>query len=281
MIASHEVNIDSLYFHNRLETACERDRLAEAPIGSLWAIHQLEEKMVHQTMLKKWSQRRRQRRTLKSRAGQRLLGTGLQQLEERRLLAADFTLQLIHASDLEGGVEAISNAPSFAAIVDTFQQDTTADIDGTATISAGDNYIPGPFFNAAGDHDTFRDGGVFNETYNTLFGTDQYDALREGPGRVDISIMNVIGFDASAIGNHEFDQGSDAFESIIEEDFRGGTDGPTGDRWVGAQFPYLSANLDFSGDGDLGNLFTDDVKLNSDFATGPDESLAGNTLGSC
>ena len=183
-----------------------------------------------------------------------------------------FTLQILHASDLEGGVDAITNAPNFAAIVDRLE-DTYAN---SVLLSAGDNIIPGPFFNAAGDREAFRDSGVFNDTYNTLFGTDEYDSLREGGGRVDISIMNILGFDASAIGNHEFDAGSDALEQVIEEDFRS-PDGPESDRWVGAQFPYLSGNLDFTNDGDLGNLFTDDILPNTAFQTGPDQSAAGNT----
>ncbi|MEL6892087.1 MAG: endonuclease/exonuclease/phosphatase family protein, partial [Actinomycetota bacterium] len=182
-----------------------------------------------------------------------------------------FTLQVLHASDLEGGVDALDRAPNFAAIVDGLEESNVAD--GSITVSAGDNYIPGPFFSAAGDRAVFRDGGVFNDVYNELFGTTEYAGLREGGGRVDVSIMNVIGFDASAVGNHEFDLGSDAFESIIEEDFRG--DGLGDDRWVGAQFPYLSANFDFSADGDLGNLFTSDLLPNTAFATGPDQSAAG------
>jgi len=184
-----------------------------------------------------------------------------------------FTLQILHASDLEGGVAAIDSAPNFAAIVDKLE-DT---YDNTLILSAGDNYLPGPFLNAASDR-SFRDDGVFNDVYNTLYGldgdSDMYAGLREGGGRVDISIMNVIGFDASAVGNHEFDLGSDAFESIIEEDFRG--DGLGDDRWVGAQFPYLSANLDFSNDADLGNLYTSDILPNTAFQSGPAQSAAGD-----
>lgn len=187
-------------------------------------------------------------------------------------VATTFKLQILHASDLEGGVDAIDNAPNFAAIVDVLEDE----VENTIILSSGDNYIPGPFFNAAGDRDTFREGGVFNDTYNELFGTDAFNALREGEGRVDISIMNIIGFDASAVGNHEFDNGSDAFENIIEEDFRDPA-GPDADRWVGAQFPYLSANLDFSGDSDLGNLFTDEILLNTEFQTGVEESQEGET----
>ncbi len=177
-------------------------------------------------------------------------------------------LQILHASDLEGGIDALSRAPNFAAIVDSLEDDSS--VDATVTLSAGDNYIPGPFFGASGNR-SLRD--LFQATYNELFGRTDLTNIREGDGRGDITIMNIIGFDASAVGNHEFDAGSDTFESIIEEDVRGATAGDI--RWTGASFPYLSANLDFSGDADLGNLFTSDIQANTAFAAGPDELLAG------
>jgi 2',3'-cyclic-nucleotide 2'-phosphodiesterase (5'-nucleotidase family) len=188
-----------------------------------------------------------------------------------------FTLQVLHASDLEGGVDALERAANFAAIIDRLEDEDLnpfSSVDGSITLSAGDNYIPGPFFNAAGDLATFRTGGVFNDVYNSLFGVTSYNALREGAGRADISIMNVIGFDASAIGNHEFDLGSGPFAEIIASDFRSPS-GPAGDRWVGAQFPYLSANLDFSGDASLRGLFTDQLLPSTSFRSGPAESAAG------
>jgi 2',3'-cyclic-nucleotide 2'-phosphodiesterase (5'-nucleotidase family) len=55
-----------------------------------------------------------------------------------------------------------------------------------------------------------------------------------------------MGVEASTIGNHEFDLGSRVFrDSFI-----------AGSGYVGAQFPYLSANLDFSGDTDLSSRYT-------------------------
>lgn len=186
--------------------------------------------------------------------------------------AGRYTLQVLHASDLEGGVEAIERAKFFAAIVDTLEDTYSNSI----TLSAGDNYIPGPFFNAAGDRATFRDGGVFNNVYNRHFGITTYDGLREGPGRADITIMNLIGFDASAVGNHEFDAGPDGVQAIIEEDFRT-PNGPAADRWVGAQFPYLSSNLDFTASGSLGGLYVGNVIENTLFQSGPAESTAGNS----
>ena len=70
----------------------------------------------------------------------------LEQLELRNLLAADFHLQLLHASDLEGGVEAIRDAPNFAAIVEGLEVDAAAQGVSSILLSAGDNFIPGPFF---------------------------------------------------------------------------------------------------------------------------------------
>lgn len=185
---------------------------------------------------------------------------------------SNYTLQILHASDLEGGVEAIDRAKYFAALVDTLEGTYANSI----TLSAGDNYIPGPFFNASGDRTTFRDNGVFNNVYNRLFGISNYNSLRETPGRADITIMNIIGFDASAAGNHEFDAGADAMESIIEEDFRS-PNGPDADRWVGAQFPYLSANLDWANSSDFGNLYAANISENTSFQSGPSQSTSGNT----
>ncbi len=238
-----------------------------------------------------------------------------------------FTLQILHASDLEGGVDAIGRAPNFAAIVDTLEDE----YENTVLISAGDNYIPGPLFNAAGDGGTFNP--LFEGFYNQYFGLidvslvdlaadtdgngffsndeldafilanpginasdiyvvdingdgtpDYFDEIDNSEGRVDISIMNILGFDATAVGNHEFDNGSDAFENIVNYDSEEGNSlssideqsildefGPDAVNylqevdWPGAQFPYLSANLDFSGDGDIGSLFTPEILANTAF----------------
>ena len=192
-----------------------------------------------------------------------------------------FILQILHTSDPEGRVDAVENAPNFAAIVDYLETEQENSI----TLSSGDNLIPGPFFYAAGNRAAFRDSGLFNSIYNTLFnlpadvdgdGTvDAYAGLREGGGRVDISILNIIGFDASTVGQHEFDLGSSAFASFLAADFQGV--GLADDRWVGTQFPYLSANLDFSEDVALADLFTDEILPNTAFQTDPSRSLAGES----
>ncbi len=171
-------------------------------------------------------------------------------------------------------------AANFAAIVDYLEDE----VENSITLSAGDNYLSGPFFSAAGDR-TFRDDKVFNDVYNDLYNlpqdvdsdgdADSYGSLREGGGRVDISIMNAIAFDASAFGNHEFDLGTDTIEDIIAPDYRGAE--LSDDRWVGSQFPYLSANLDFS-NSNLAGLYTSDILPSTAFESGPEESLASTNV---
>ena len=178
---------------------------------------------------------------------------------------ADSRLQLLHASDLEGGVDAVGDAPNFAAVVEALEQEASGP---SILLSAGDNYIPGPFFSASGDG-SLRP--VFQGVHDTLFGLPDgsLNNIREAGGRADITIMNIIGFDASALGNHEFDAGTSILSDIIGTDIRGDTLGDV--RWLGAQFPYLSANLDFSGDGSLSGLFTDQVLPNTAFQSTPDD----------
>ena len=156
-----------------------------------------------------------------------------------------FTLQILHASDLEGGIDAIGAAPNFAAVIDGLQREYP---DATVTLSAGDNFLPGPFFAASADR-SMR--SVFREVL------DEPDA-REAGGRADISIMNLIGFDASAVGNHEFDGTPEAFAQIIGADIReSARRGAPYARWLGAKFPYLSANLDYDAEPALRDMQTD------------------------
>ncbi len=176
-----------------------------------------------------------------------------------------YTLQILHASDLEGGVDAIDSAANFAAIVDKFEEE----VDNTIVLSAGDNYIPGPFFGAAGDRSLRT---PLQEFYQEFYNEAGLTNIREGVGRVDISIMNAIGFDASAVGNHEFDAGTNAFGDIIGTDIRGSELSDA--RWLGAQFPYLSANLDFSADSNLSGLYTSDILANTEFQSTPDDLTA-------
>lgn len=163
----------------------------------------------------------------------------------------EFLLQVLHASDLEGGVNAITDAPAFAAIVDQLEDEYANSI----TISSGDNYIPGPFFSSADEdavEDSLRD--ILSDFYGTAL-----NGLGASSGRIDIATMNVIGFDASVFGNHEFDLGESTVERVIAGEAFGGSL-----LWMGAQFPYLSANLDFS-NSFLNNLRVANVQPSSNF----------------
>lgn len=154
------------------------------------------------------------------RAGARAVHAAvLEILERRQLFAVDFTLQILHGSDFEAGLPAIDDAPRFAAIVDALEET----FPNTIRVSSGDNYLPGPFFNASGD-----------PALAPVLGSASI-------GRGDVEILNRIGIQASTIGNHEFDAGPREFRNIFA---------PSG-AWQGAQFPYLSSNLNFATEPDL------------------------------
>ena len=135
------------------------------------------------------------------------------------------TLQLLHAADMEGGIEALENAPRFSSVLNALK----TEVENTVIIGAGDSYIPGPFF-AAGNDRSLRE----------VLG-------REGSGRADILMLNAMGFMAGALGNHEFDAGTGTLAGLIAAD----------EAYVGTAFPFLSANLDFSPDSALAALVAD------------------------
>jgi 2',3'-cyclic-nucleotide 2'-phosphodiesterase (5'-nucleotidase family)/sugar lactone lactonase YvrE len=154
-------------------------------------------------------------------------------------LPIPYRLQLLHLSDGEAGLLASQTAPYLAGLVDGFDN-TYAN---TLILAGGDNFIPGPFLNGG------TDLSVRDELNAVTGSTISMAASTNHPvGAVDIAMHNLIGVEASTIGNHEFDQGSRVFrDSFMPASVAG---------WVGAQFPYLSANLDFSADADLNPRFS-------------------------
>ncbi len=182
--------------------------------------------------------------------------------------SAVFTLQILHASDLEAGVGAVEDAPNFAAIIDKLEDEQPNSV----TISSGDNWIPSPFLNAGGDASI---KGVLQGVYGRML-PGSADALRPEAGRTDISILNVIGVDAAAFGNHEFDIGTAAIATIIAPDARDSDDDKVLDqlRWLGTDFPYLSANLDFTADPALKGLYTAELLDSGAFGYDPDHDGA-------
>jgi predicted extracellular nuclease/2',3'-cyclic-nucleotide 2'-phosphodiesterase (5'-nucleotidase family) len=143
-------------------------------------------------------------------------------------VGSTFTLQILHFADAEAGLLASQTAKYLAALVDKFEDETSL-FDASITLAGGDNFIPGPFLAAGTDPAVVS---AINATTGSTFSATASPSF----GIVDIAIHNVIGVDASTIGNHEFDLGSNVFSTAIAP----------GGGWVGAAFPYLSANIDFA-----------------------------------
>ena len=167
-----------------------------------------------------------------------------------------FTLQLLHAADMDSAVGALENVENFSAILDGFRAQFP---NNTLVLSSGDNYVPGPRYFAAGD--------------------DANDALLgvSGNGRGDIAFLNAMGFQASALGNHELDLGTEAFASTI------GSETDEGRTYPGSRFPYLSSNLDFTSDENLEGLVVPDgqeaILVGGSLARSAVVTVAGERIG--
>ncbi|WP_186579673.1 5'-nucleotidase C-terminal domain-containing protein [Aquibacillus kalidii] len=77
--------------------------------------------------------------------------------------------------------------------------------------------------------------------------------FNEFQGAADLSMMNLMDFDAMTFGNHEFDLGSSGEGHKKLVDFI-----------EGAEFPFVSANVDFSKDQQFAGVFNDLIKANAE-----------------
>jgi 2',3'-cyclic-nucleotide 2'-phosphodiesterase (5'-nucleotidase family) len=132
----------------------------------------------------------------------------------------DYTLQVLHYYG-ESGLLGIQTAPIMGAMIDRFDDQYA----NTLVLAEGDSFIPGPWLIAGAD-----------PSLNAIAGIGS-TAL----GRPDFAIMNAFGTDASALGNHEFDLGSPVLSGAFF---------PAAP-WVGAQFPFITTNLNFAADSSL------------------------------
>ncbi len=131
-----------------------------------------------------------------------------------------FTLQLLHVADADGSdTTALGSIANLSGLVAKFRAELP---NNTLVVSSGDNYIPGPRFNASGD-----------ASLAPILGTPDV-------GRADIEFLNAIGVQASALGNHELDLGPLQFNNIINRTGSGTT------TWSGANFPYLAYNVNLA-----------------------------------
>jgi 5'-nucleotidase len=127
-----------------------------------------------------------------------------------------FRLTILHSND--GESKLLSPAPNladfggiarFKTLVDQLRTTASAE-GGVVMLSSGDNFLAGPEFNAS-----------------LVAGVPFYDAIG----------LELVGYDASCIGNHEFDFGPDTLADFVSS-FTDGT-------------PFLSANLDVSAEPSL------------------------------
>ena len=133
----------------------------------------------------------------------------------------DFWLTILHNNDGEsqlvdlgdGFLEDFGGAARFKTVVDDLKKDAVTGIPwspgakrGVMMVSSGDNFLAGPEFNAG---------------------------LERGIPFYDTVALDLIGYDAIALGNHDFDFGPD-----VLADFLSG--------FSLTEPPYLSSNLDFS-----------------------------------
>lgn len=122
-----------------------------------------------------------------------------------------FFLRIVHNNDGESKLSPteidgmmIGGAAQFKTVADDLRSGSVPNI----MLSSGDNFLAGTAFNAS---------------LNRAPGLPLYDAV----------VLDEIGYDAIAIGNHDFDFGPDILERMIAD-------------FINTQPPYLSANLDFS-----------------------------------
>lgn len=103
-----------------------------------------------------------------------------------------FTLQVLHNNDGESKLttddNGVGGAAAFKTVLDELRAQGYTDI----TLSSGDNFLPGPQFNASLELDEAE---------------DLYDAV----------VLKELAYDAICLGNHDFDFGPDVLERLITD----------------------------------------------------------------
>lgn len=151
--------------------------------------------------------------------------TQTEKANEKSIPAADgtFRLTILHNNDGESqlvnagdGLESFGGVARFKTLVDAQKTKAASETDGYVLLSSGDNFLAGPEFNAS---------------LQLPLAQAMYDAVA----------MDLIGYDAIAIGNHDFDFGPDVLARFISG-------------FAASQTPFLSANLDFTNEPALNAL---------------------------
>ena len=143
---------------------------------------------------------------------------------------AEYTLHIIHINDLHSRIEPINRFDS--------------------TCSAEDNEA-GECFGGVARVKTMIDqlrSELEGENVIVLDAGDQYQGslmYTTYKGDVEIEFMNAIGFDAMAVGNHEFDDGDEGLAKLAD----------------GVGFPVISGNIDVSQSNVLAGKIDDHIIL--------------------
>ncbi|MGF1480787.1 MAG: 5'-nucleotidase C-terminal domain-containing protein [Cyanophyceae cyanobacterium] len=137
-----------------------------------------------------------------------LIGLTLGIFQAQSIQAQTFDLTIFHNNDGESALLADEDEGGIANFVGLLENLREATDNPSITLSSGDNVLAGLSFEASQEDDFLYDAAALSE----------------------------IGYDAIALGNHEFDFGPDFLATFIEEySNQGGT------------APFLSANLEFDG----------------------------------
>ncbi|WP_259724175.1 ExeM/NucH family extracellular endonuclease [Synechococcus sp. CS-1332] len=138
-------------------------------------------------------------------------------------IPAAYTLQLLSYYG-ESGLLGVQTAPILGALIDKFDDQYA----NTLKLGEGDTFIPGPWLIGGADPSLSAVPGIGSTAL----------------ARPDIAIFNAFGTDVSALGNHEFDLGSPVLQGAFA----------ASGAWGGAQFPFITANLNFAADNSLRGL---------------------------
>ncbi|WP_420327829.1 bifunctional metallophosphatase/5'-nucleotidase [Mameliella sp.] len=129
--------------------------------------------------------------------------------------AADYTLHIVHINDLHSRIEPINKYDSTCGAEDNAEGKCFGGYARVATkIAELREQLDGENLLVLDAGDQYQ-GSLMYTTYK---------------GDVEIEMMNKIGFDAMAVGNHEFDDGPEGLLKLID----------------GVTFPVISGNLDVS-----------------------------------
>ena len=101
-------------------------------------------------------------------------------------------------------------------------------------MSSGDLVLPGPYLSAASEESL---QAAFQTAVEDIYGleTGSMSGITAASGRVETLLMDLVDAAAVALGNHEFDLGTDLIADMLAPVVNGESAADVA--WLGAQFP--------------------------------------------